>query len=84
MKKKPTIDYEKVEFEYKPNKFSDTEEMYKIKRAIFKLTEKEKKMMILYTERGSYRAVSEAFNIPYDKTISKIKELKQRIKQCLN
>lgn len=70
--------------EYKANALDDNDDMYNLKDIIFnKLTEVEKRLLLLYAELQSYAKLGKQLNISSTLAYYQVKEIKKKIKQLL-
>lgn len=70
--------------EYKNNTLTDDDDMYNLKDIIFnKLTEVEKRLLLLYAELQSYAKLGKQLNISSTLAYYQVKEIKKKIKQLL-
>lgn len=73
------IDIKKILAEYSPNPLMDTDDMLRLKTAIDRLPEADKRILILYADLGSIRKVAQLLNTTYYYVQLKLKEIKQQI-----
>lgn len=73
------IDIKKIMAEYAPDPLNDTDDMLMLKNAIERLTEADKRILILYADLGSIRKVAMMLDSTYYYIQLKLKEIKQQI-----
>ena len=64
---------------FKPNIFSDTEQEYRLKCTLNKLSEVDKRILILYAEYASIRDVAKILNTSYHYINKKLKGIKDEL-----
>ena len=68
-----------IQTNFKPNIFSDTEQEYRLKCTLNKLSEVDKRILILYAEYASIRDVAKILNTTYHYICKKLKEIKDEL-----
>ena len=64
---------------FKPNIFSDTENEYNLKCTLNKLSEVDKRILILYAEYASIRDVAKILNTSYHYINKKLKSIRDEL-----
>ena len=64
---------------FRPNIFRDTESEYKIKMALNKLSEVDRRIIILYAELSSIRDVAKILGSTYHYVSKKLKEIRNEL-----
>ena len=64
---------------FRPNIFRDTESEYKIKMALNKLSEVDRRIIILYAEYSSIRDVAKILDSTYHYISKKLKEIRNEL-----
>lgn len=77
------IDIKKILAEYAPDPLNDTDDMLRLKNAIERLPEADKRILILYADLGSIRKVAMMLDTTYYYVQLKLKEIKQKIYDIL-
>lgn len=57
------MDFTKIETEYAPNPLEDTDEIILFKERLFKLSEAERRIFLVYMEEGSYAGTARFFKV---------------------
>ena len=68
-----------IQMNFKPNIFRDTESEYKIKMALNKLSEVDRRIIILYAEYSSIRDVAKILDTTYHYISKKLKEIRNEL-----
>ena len=68
-----------IQTNFKPNIFSDTEQEYRLKCTLNKLSEVDKRILILYAEYASIRDVAKILNTTYHYINKKLKGIKDEL-----
>ena len=68
-----------IQNNFKPDPMKDTEQEYRLKSALNKLSEVDKRILILYAEYASIRDVAKILNTTYHYTCKKIREIKDEL-----
>lgn len=77
------IDIDKILEEYKPDNSLFTEEdedINKLKNIIYSLTEPEKRIILLYSELGTFRKLGKELGVSASSAYLKIKDIRNKIK----
>ena len=64
---------------FRPNIFRDTESEYKIKMALNRLNDVDKRIIILYAELSSIRDVAKILDTTYHYVSKKLKEIRNEL-----
>ena len=68
-----------IQTNFKPNIFRDTESEYKIKMALNRLSEVDRRIIILYAELSSIRDVAKILDTTYHYVSKKLKEIRNEL-----
>ena len=68
-----------IQTNFKPNIFSDTEQEYRLKCTLNKLSEVDKRILILYAEYASIRDVAKILNTTYHYVSKKLKSIRDEL-----
>ncbi len=68
-----------IQTNFKPNIFRDTESEYKIKMALNRLNEVDKRIIILYAELSSIRDVAKILGSTFHYVSKKLKEIRNEL-----
>ena len=68
-----------IQNNFKPDPMRDTESEYNLKCTLNKLSEVDKRILILYAEYASIRDVAKILNTTYHYTCKKIREIKDEL-----
>ena len=68
-----------IQTNFKPNIMRDTEQEYRLKSALNKLSEVDRRIIILYAELSSIRDVAKILDTTYHYTCKKLKEIRNEL-----
>ena len=68
-----------IQTNFKPDQMRDTEQEYRLKSALNRLNEVDKRILILYAEYASIRDVAKILGSTYHYTCKKIREIKDEL-----
>ena len=73
------IDFGKIEQEYFPT-LEDDDRMLELKNKLFKLTEAERRIFLIYLDEGTYAGVAKFFGVCNITAKKKVKEIIDKLK----
>lgn len=74
-------DIEELKKEFLPDNLNDTETNYQLKNYVFnRLTEPERKVLLLYAEYSSLKKVAKILNVSHQSISNYLKKIREKIK----